>query len=130
MVTYADPELLVSGWLKDTLDIVVRADPNLRSDSWNLAPVVHLQRGPGGFDAPVTIDDVLLDCDVYSAVADHARATAHRIWAAMTLDLPGHTFDSGAFVKKVKAQPPPFWGPMQKGFRRSATYRVILHGLI
>lgn len=130
MTGYADPELLVGDWIRDTLGIVVREDPNLRHDSWSLAPVAHIQRSPGGFGAPLTIDDVLLDVDVYAATADHARATAGRIWAAVTLDLPLHTFSNGAFVKAATVQTAPFWGPITKGFRRSATYRVILHGLV
>ena len=129
MAGYADPELLISTWLHTTLQIKTWSDPDLPS-TWRFeAPVAHVQRGQGG-GAPLTLDDVLLDVDVYAANADHARNTAADIWAAMTLTLPLTTFPGGAFVKLSQAVTPPFWAPDPKVHRRSASYRVLLHALV
>lgn len=130
MTGYADPELLVGQWLRDTLNIKVWDDPNPPSNRPFTAPIAHLLRGRSANVVPRSIDDVLLDCDVYAAIADHARNAAMRIWAAMTLQLPLHTFANGVFVKSATATPPPFWIPDPRAYRRSATYRVILHGFV
>lgn len=128
---YADPERLIGDWIRDTLDIKVWEDPDPPADRWINAPIAHIQRGPGSADLALTLDDVLLDCNVYAKVADHARDTANRIWSAMTFELPLHTFHpSGVFVKSASCPTRPFWAPEPKFYRRSATYRVVLHGLI
>lgn len=130
MTGYADPELLVGQWIRDTLNIKVWNDPRPPPNRAFTAPLAHVLRAPSGNPAPLTIDDMLLDCDVYASVADHARDTAARIWSAMTLQLPKTTFANGAFVKASTASTPPFWSPDPKVYRRSATYRVILHALV
>ncbi len=126
---YADPEIVIGEWLRTTLNIKVWADPKPPPNAWTTAPWLWVQRAPSGFDMPLTLDDVLLDCDAYAAEADHARKLGQQVWAAMTLTLPAHTFESGLFVKRVKAEPPPHWAPDPQ-YRRSAAYRVVLHGLI
>lgn len=130
MSDYGDPELLIAGWIVSELGIACRADPNLRPDSWAMAPVAHVQRGQGAGRLALTLDDCTLDVDVYSSVAAHARETAQRIWVAMTLELPLTTFENGIFVTHVSATTAPCWAPDPSAFRRTAAYRVILHGLI
>lgn len=130
MSGYADPETLVGAWLHDTLGIKVWDDPNPPAYQRYTSPLTHLIRAKGGQEMALTLDEVLLDCDVYAAVADHARDTAQQIWAAMTLQLPKHTFGNGVFVKLSKAFMRPCWTPDPKWYRRSATYRLILHGLV
>ncbi|WP_250029803.1 hypothetical protein [Paractinoplanes maris] len=129
MAGYADPEIVVGEWLRDTLDAKVWVDPKPPANAWTTAPWLWVQRAPSGFDMPLTLDDVLLDCNAYAAEADHARDLGQRVWAAMTLTLPRHTFANGLFVTRVKAEPAPFWAPDPQ-YRRSASYRVVLHGLI
>jgi hypothetical protein len=127
---YADPELLIATWLHDTLDIKVWADPRL-DPNWNFkAPVAHVQRGSGLGTPALSLDDVTLDVDVYAAVADHARKAAADIWAALTLQLPLTTFPNGVLVKLVNVIAPPAWAPDPGVYRRTAAYRVILHGFV
>lgn len=128
---HGDPELLIARWINTELGITCRADPDLRPDWWADAPLAHVQRGQGAGEAPLSLDDVTLDVNVYAKVADHARDAAHRIWAAMTLQLPLTTFQpSGLFVKHCSATTPPFWAPDPDSYRRAATYRIILHGFV
>lgn len=129
MTAYADPERLIGDWIRDTLEIKVWEDPKPPADKWINAPIAHVQRSPGGDDLAITLDDALLDVHVYAAVADHARDTANRIWSAMVFQLPKTTFGNGVFVTSATAVMRPVWTPDPK-YRRSATYRVILHGVI
>lgn len=126
---YADPETLIGDWLKTTLAVKVWNDPKPPANAWTTATWLWVQRAPSGFDMPLTLDDVLLDCDAYAANADHAKALGQKVWAAMTLTLPGHTFGNGLFIKRVRAEPAPFWAPDPK-YRRSASYRLVIHGLV
>ncbi len=130
LLTYGDPELLVANWIVATLDIPARADPDMRADYWADAPVAHVQRGQGFGTAPLSLDDVTLDIDVFGARADHVRDAAHRIWMAMLMQLPLTTFGNGIFVKHVSAISAPVWSPDPSAKRRSAAYRVILHGVV
>lgn len=130
MTAYADPELTLAEWLHTQLDIKTWADPRL-PDNWRYtAPIAHVQRGAGVGSVPLSLDDVTLDIDVYAANADHARATADAIWSAMVFTLPATTFASGVFVTSSTATMQPIWAPDPKIYRRSATYRVILHGVL
>lgn len=130
MTGYADPETSISAWLHDLLTIKTWADPILPS-TWRFeAPVAHVQRGQGLGIVPLSLDDVTLDVDVYAANADHARKTAADVWAAMTLQLPLVTLPGGPLVKLSKAITPPLWAPDPKVFRRTAAYRVVLHGFV
>lgn len=124
---YADPELLVAEWLRDTLDLKTWADPRLPERWDDSAPLAHVQRTPGGGDTRLTLDAAVLDIEVYSAIADNARTTAGLIWSAMRLRLPRHTTESGAFVTGVTTLVAPQWLPDPKYFRRSATYGVWVH---
>lgn len=126
--TYGDPELLIGAWIKATLDIPCRSDPTLRADWWADAPIAHVQRGQGFGATALTLDDVTLDIDVYGARADHVREAAHRIWMAVLLQLPKTTFSNGIFVTGTSVISAPIWSPDPSAFRRSAAYRVILHG--
>lgn len=129
MTGWADPEVMVGEWLKDLLGVKVWLDPKPPSDRWATAAWLWVQRGQGGDNLPLTLDDVLLDCDAYAANADHARNLGQQVWAAMTVQLPKHTFSNGIFVHSVSAQTRPCWAPDPQ-FRRTAAYRVILHGVI
>ncbi len=129
MSSYADPELLIADWLRDLLDIKTWADPDLPSNYSFQAPIAHVQRGAGG-TAPLTLDDITLDIDVYAARTDHARNTAADIWAAMTLQLPRTTFANGAFVTLAQAITAPMWAPATGVKRRTAAYRIVMHSLI
>ena len=126
---YADPELILADWIRDTLSVKVWADPKPPADRWINAPWVWVQRGQAPNGLALTLDDVLLDCDSYAAVADHARDLGQRVRNAMMLTLPLTTFPNGLFVKRVSTESAPAWAP-DPGFRRAAAYRVILHGLI
>ncbi|MGX6605662.1 hypothetical protein ACWKSP_26540 [Micromonosporaceae bacterium Da 78-11] len=128
MAGYADPELLVSAWLRDQLNVKVWADPTPPSDKWANAPWVWVQRGQSPNGLALSLDDVLLDCDSYAAVPDHARDLGQRVRNAMMLQLPLHTFADGTFVTHVSTASAPTWAPDPK-YRRAAAYRVILHGL-
>ena len=68
--------------------------------------------------------------DTYAKVADHARQTAHDVWTAMVLTLPLVTLPGGIFVTACKALSPPSWAPDPSVYRRTAAYRVILHGFV
>jgi hypothetical protein len=127
---YGDPELLVAQWLVDELNLNVRADPDIRADSWADAPLVHVQRGQGLGSPALSLDDVVLDVDVYGAEADRVRLVAHEIWSAMILRLPLTTFDNGVFCKFASAVSAPIWAPDPSAYRRTAAYRVILHGFV
>ncbi len=128
MSSYADPELLLGAWL-EARGHNVFVDPNLPANAWAQAPITHIQRSPGFGGMPLTLDDPLFDFDTYAGRADHASTEAGKLWTAMTLALPGATLAGGIFVKKVEATPP-CWAPASGVHRRTAAYRVILHGLI
>lgn len=142
MTGYGDPELLVADWLGDRLgDVKVWADPNL-PDNWRFtAPLVHVQRGQDFGDETLSLDVALLDVNVYSVVADHARALGEQIRTLIRLTLPRHTFASGLFVTGTQTVLAPCWLPFRDPgasnrsavstgvARRGATYRVVLHGL-
>ena len=130
-MNYADPEVLVAGWLNGQLDAKTWADPGL-PHNWNFtAPLGHVQRGQGEGDTVLTLDSALLDIDWYANDADHARAFAQQTWSLMRLTLPHYTWSSGVTVSGTFTVTPPFWAPSSPGvFRRAATYRVIFHGLV
>jgi hypothetical protein len=129
---YGDAEVLVGRWLEVQLAgppaVKVWMDPNLPS-TWRFdAPIIHVQRGQSASTLALSLDDALLDVDVYAANAGHARKTAADVWALIALKLPHVTFDNGIFVQKAETVLAPIWGPDPKVYRRTATYRVILHG--
>lgn len=129
-VGYGDPELLVSDWVQARLQIKTWCDPILPANWPFTAPLAHFQRGRDQGDSQLTLDVALLDVDVYAANADHARETAELIRGVLRLELPHHTFDNGAFVTGVETQMAPCWAPDPKVSRRSASYRVTLHGMV
>lgn len=131
MTGYGDPELLVGDWLKGVLGVQrkVWKDPNLPAD-WDFnAPLVHIQRGQGLGQVPLSLDDVTLDVNVYAKVADHARTVAQTVWSAMILQLPLTSLGS-ILVKGSWVLSPPTWAPDPSVYRRSAAYRVMLHGFV
>jgi hypothetical protein len=130
MVTYADPELLLSALLHEVTGHKAWADPIL-PDNWPFtAPLYHVQRGQGEGDLALSLDSVLLDLDTYAKNADHAREAAQQAWAWVRFELPHYTWPSGITVSGTATVTPPFWAPATGVYRRSATYRVILHGVI
>ncbi|WP_431728581.1 hypothetical protein [Verrucosispora sp. TAA-831] len=128
MSGYGDPELLIAEWLHERLDLTVWADPRLPSDWPFDAALGHLQRAPGEGEIALSLDAALLDLDWFAKRADHARAAAQRARTALLRDLPGYTWPSGLTVSGVTNPTPPFWAPDPE-FKRSATYRVVLHGV-
>jgi hypothetical protein len=132
MGVYADPELLIADWLKVALGDGVKmwADPRLPADWPFTAPLGHVQRGQGEGDSVLTLDVALLDVDFYAKNADHARKAAERARTELRLNLPGYTWESGVTVSGVTTVAAPFWAPDPNLYRRSASYRVVLHGLL
>lgn len=144
MTGFADPEILVAAWLKTRLGDTVKvwANPTLPY-GWQFdAPLVHIQRGQDFAEPALSLDLALLDIETYAAEPDNARALADRIRGLMRLELPLTTFDNGIFCKAVETVSAPCWAPFRDPAasnrsgtspavaRRSAAYRVILHGLI
>jgi hypothetical protein len=127
---YADPELLISTWLGAQTGKKTWADPVLPSTWTFAAPIGHVQRGAGEGDTVLTLDSVLLDIDWIAKVADHARECAEQTRALMRLTLPLTTFEGGPFVTGVQTVMAPCWTPATGVYRRSATYRVWLHGIV
>lgn len=133
MTGYGDPELLVGDWLKTQLPGTVKVwkDPGFPPEWAWTAPLVTVQRGQGAGVVPLSLDDVTLDIDVYSTEADRARLVAQEVWSRIILDLPLTTFaPSGIFCKFTAAISAPTWAPDPKVYRRTAAYRVILHGFV
>lgn len=130
MTGYADPEQLVGTWLQQQTGLQVHIDPDITQFMPFNAPAGHIQRAAGEGDTVLTLDSVLIDVDWYAEYADHARDAAHQTWNLLRLSLPLHTFDSGVFVKSVATVSAPSWAPATGIYRRSAAYRVILHGLV
>jgi hypothetical protein len=131
MTGYADPELMISAWLGSRLGgVKVWADPMLPANWSFTAPIGHVQRGAGEGDTALTLDAVLLDVDWYAATADHARTMAEKCRTELRLNLPLHTFPNGVLVKAVDTLMAPCWGPDPTVFRRMASYRVILSGMV
>lgn len=131
MTAIPDPETLIATWLKTAIvGLKVWADPRLPPNERFTAPITHLQRAPSLGASPLTLDDVQLDADTYAAEADHARDVAGKVWKALLLDLPLTTLPGGIFVKHVSVPSPPRWTPDPKVYRRSASYRVVLHGYL
>lgn len=130
MTGYADPEVLISEWLQQRLGLKTWADPRLPQNWTFTAPIGHVQRGQGDGDAALTLDAALVDVDWYAKNADHAREAAERSRYELRLHLPKWTWQSGVTVSGVQTVTAPFWAPDLDVFRRSATYRVIFHGLV
>jgi len=127
---YTDPEVLIGRWLHELLGLKVRADPGL-PDQWKYtAPLVHVQRGQSLASLALTLDDVTLDVDTYAENADHARQVARDVGTAIEFHLPKTTFLDGTFVTYAAAISRPMWAPDPALFRRTAAYRVILHGVV
>ena len=130
MAGYSDPELLLTRWLKDKLDLKTWCDPEL-PENWNFtAPIGHIQRGQDIADSPLSLDFALLDISWYAAKADHARQAADRCRNAMRLELPLTTFSNGVFVRSVQTIMAPSWILNPRHCRRAAAYRVELHGFV
>lgn len=126
---YGDPEVLIGRWLQTLLDVKVRADPGL-PDQWKYtAPLVHVQRGQSAGGLALTLDDVTLDVDVYAENADHARKTAQDVCTAIEFRLRHTTFVNGVTVTHAAALTRPMWAPDPAPYRRTAAYRIILHGV-
>jgi hypothetical protein len=121
---------MVSEWTHGRLNLKTWADPLLPSDWRFTAPIGHFQRGRGEGDTRLTLDVVLLDVDWYAANADHARKAAEDNRSELRLNLPLHTFANGVFVKAVETVMAPVWLPDPKVYRRGASYRIYLHGLV
>lgn len=131
MTGYPDPETLVADWLKTVLPgRKVWADPRLPADWPFTAPIGHVQRGTDAGEVALSLDVALLDIDWVAKNADHARQAAADTRDQMMLNLPRYTFPNGIFVKAVQTVTAPCWTPSESLYRRSATYRVTLHGLI
>jgi hypothetical protein len=126
---YADPETLIADWLHVQTDYKMWADPRLPADWPFNAPIGHVQRGTDAGDVALSLDVALLDIDFYAKRADTAREAAAAVRDLMLLTLPLYTFPTGVFVKAVTGGIP-IWAPDPSLHRRSATYRVTLHGLI
>jgi len=133
---YADAETRIADWLKTRLHPVENhavkmwADPRLPQNWPFTAPIGHVQRGPGEADAALTLDSCLLDIDYYAKNADHARRVAEQTRGLIRLVLPRFTWPDGVTVSGTATISPPFWIPDPSVYRRSATYRVILHGMV
>lgn len=130
MTGYADPELMISEWVHGRLDRKTWADPRLPPDWPFSAPIGHFQRGAGEGDTRLTLDVVLVDVDWYAKNADHAREAAEETRSELRLNLPLHTFANGVMCTGVQTVTAPFWAPDPNVYRRTATYRVFLHGLV
>jgi hypothetical protein len=130
MVAYADPELLISEWLHEQTGRKAWCDPELPHNYSFTAPIYHVQRGQGEGDNVLTLDSAIIDLDTLAQNADHARSAAQEAWSLMRLTLPLHVFDGGIFITGVQTLSAPCWTPATGVYRRSAAYRVFLHGLI
>ncbi len=80
------------------------------------------------WEDPLLLEEQLTDEE--RLVRDTARDYAHQAWNLLRLTLPLHTFDNGVFCTGVQTVTAPFWGPATGVYRRSASYRVILHGVV
>jgi hypothetical protein len=126
---YADPEVLIADWLHVKLGHKMWADLRLPPDWPFTAPIGHVQCGTDPGDVALSLDVALLDIDFYAKNADHARQAAADTRNLMLLTLPLYTFPNGVFVKSVKGGTPR-WAPDPSLYRRTATYRVTLHGFV
>ncbi len=128
---YADAETRIAGWLGDQLTgFKLWADPVL-PHNWNFtAPIGHVQRSPGEGDAALTLDSAILDVGWYAADADKARKLAERTRWLIRFELPKFTWADGVTVNGTSTITAPFWGADPSVYRRSASYRVILHGVV
>jgi len=126
---YADPELLITEWMRDTIGGKFWTSYHLPPNERYVAPLTHVLRDISPNDLPLTLDDVLLDANTYAADEDRCKAVSLDIWNAMVFKLPGTVFGNGVLVKHCRATPP-IWAPDPSVYRRTAAYRVILHGVI
>ncbi len=130
MAGYPDGEALVSRWLHEQTGAQVYDDPDISQYMPFREPVAHVQRAAGEGDTRLTLDSMILDVDWFAEVADRAREYARQAWSLLRFELPLTTFDNGIFVTGVQTISAPSWAPATGVYRRSAAYRVILHGLI
>lgn len=127
---YADPETRIAEWLHTKLKCKMWADRDLPANYDFTAPIGHLQRAAGEGDSVLTLDTAVLDLDFYGRDADRVRAYAEQARYEIRLNLRGYTWPDGVTVNGATTISAPTWAPDPQVFRRTAAYRVILHGLI
>jgi hypothetical protein len=127
---YADGETRLTAWLHTALGCKMWADPRLPENYDFTTPIGHLQRSAGEGDTFLTLDSGIYDLDFYGAKADTVRAYAEQARYELRFNLPRFTWADGVTVNGVATLSAPAWRPDPAVFRRGASYRVILHGLI
>jgi hypothetical protein len=130
VTAYADAETRLATWLHGRLGCKVWADPELPHNYDFNAPIGWLQRSAGEGDSALTLDSGIYDLGFYGKTADHVRTYAEKARYEIRYVLPGYTWDDGVTVSGTFTVSAPFWAPDPSVFRRSAAYRVVLHGLI
>lgn len=130
MIGDAEPEVLIGKRLHTLTGYKIWTDPELPGNERFTAPMGHLQRSSDSSGAQITLDAGLYDLDFYAQDADKARDAARKALNALVYQLPRYTWPNGLLCKSVGVPTLPFWAPATGVRRRSATYRIILHGFV
>lgn len=130
MIGDAEPEVLIGKRLHTLTGYKIWTDPELPGNERFTAPMGHLQRASDSSGSQITLDAGLYDLDFYAQDADKAREAARKAHMALTLALPSTMLSGLIFVKSVQVQTAPFWAPSTGVKRRSASYRIYLHGFV
>lgn len=124
-MAYIDVELLLTTWIHATRG--VKCVTELPSNLADVLPVVQVQRIAGA-DVELTLDQAVVDIDVYAADRASARLLADQVRHDMRLNLHGYT-GGGGVVALVEVASGPHWLPYDNtNLRRyQASYRVTVH---
>lgn len=124
-MAYVDVELMLTTYIRtrQACGAVTELPANLTA----AVPVAVVRRIAGG-DEQLTLDQAIVDVDVYAADRAAARLLSDQIRSDFRLHLTGY-ISGGGVVAKVETINGPFWVPYDNtNVRRyTAGYRVTVH---
>jgi hypothetical protein len=122
---YVDVEALIAEWLRTKLEPDVTVRTELPEVVNNLIPLVCVERF-GGADRVPTIDQPMVDIDVFAVGNNAAKQLAEQVRELLRNHLPGYTTTSGTILGVTT-----ILGPTRREWddtgtrRRGATYEII-----
>lgn len=124
-MAYCDVELLLITFI--TAKRSVRCGVDTPADLTAL-PVVVVRRLPAGGDQTLTLDQAIVDVDVYHQDRASSRLLSEQIRSDLRLRLNGYT-SGGGTVARVETAAAPGWVPYDNTALRkfTATYRITVH---
>jgi hypothetical protein len=124
-MAFVDVELMLTTYIRTRQGCTAAVD--VPANLVAAVPVAVVRRIAGA-DTILTLDQAVVDVDVYAADRAAARLLSDQIRSDFRLHLSGYVFGGGV-VAKVETSSGPVWVPYDNtNVRRyTATYRVTVH---